>query len=103
MLFIFAREIYRHLILSQDSGVNRSLMLGMPIVDERLVWQGLEMTLAIISDLESQSRVDPNCCPKHIDMGMISECLKKFLGIDASEMIMQRVILKVDELSSVTM
>lgn len=87
-------------------------MHGLAIVNERLVWVALEQELeifgaqlknAVILDLEARAHHDSKRGPRHIDLGLISESLKKFLGLDGYELIMQRVILKVDELSTASM
>jgi hypothetical protein len=79
------------------------------IVNERLVWVALEQELeifgthlknAVILDLESRSHHDKMRGPRHIDLGLISDSLKKFLGIDGYELVMLRVVRKVEALSA---
>ena len=83
-------------------------MSNIAIVNERLVWVALEQELeifganlknAVILDLEFRANNDKTRGPRHIDLGLISDSLKKFLGIDAYELVMLRVIRKVEELS----
>ncbi len=82
-----------------------------PVSDERLLRQALEETLqtcgeifrkAILTDLESMNRDNPSCGAGHLDMGMISDSLKRYFGLDAYEMIMHRVIARVKELATAT-
>lgn len=90
--------------------IETSRLSGRAIVNEDLVWKSLEQTLqvlgrpiseAIVPDLKSQADDDSRTGTNHIDFSMISESLKKFFGVDTAELIMQRVILRVDELASV--
>ncbi|HEY7733403.1 MAG TPA: hypothetical protein VIB07_01280 [Nitrososphaera sp.] len=83
-------------------------MQEIAIVNERLVWLALEQELdifgtklknAVILDLESRAGHDKSRGPRHIDLGLISESLKKFLALDGYELVMLRVIRKVEELS----
>ncbi len=87
-------------------------MSNIAIVNERLVWVALEQELeifganlknAVILDLESRAHHDKSRGPRHIDLGLISDSLKKYLGIDGYELVMLRVIRKVEELSAPTM
>ncbi len=86
-------------------------MSDRPIINEDLVWKALEQTLqvlgkpiseAVFHDLQSQTNDDSGIGTKHIDFSMISDSLNRFFGKDTAELIMQRVILRVDELASVT-
>lgn len=57
---------------------------------------------AIISDLNSMNRDNPAHGSAHLDMGMISDTLKQRFGLDAYELIINRVIAKFRELESVS-
>ncbi len=69
--------------------------------DETILWKALDETLqvfgdvfknVIIADLNSMNRDNPTHGTVHLDMGMISDSLKRHFGLDAYEMIMNRVI-----------
>jgi hypothetical protein len=86
-------------------------MQEIAVVNERLVWVALEQELemfgthlknAVILDLELTAHHDKTRGPRHIDIGMISESLRKFLALDGYELVMKRVIRKVEELSAPT-
>jgi hypothetical protein len=104
----FVTNSYRLFNLSRRSESESTGMQEIAIVNERLVWLALEQELdifgtklknAVILDLESRAGHDKSRGPRHIDLGLISESLKKFLALDGYELVMLRVIRKVEELS----
>ncbi len=79
--------------------------------DEAALWKALDEILrlfgdvfrkAIISDLNSMNRDNPSHGPQHLDLGMISESLKRHFGFDTCELIMNRVIVKFRQLESLS-
>ncbi|MGH9993509.1 MAG: hypothetical protein ACREBU_02165 [Nitrososphaera sp.] len=81
------------------------------MTDEAIVWRALEESLLIfgtvfrdeiLHDLNSMNRDNPSHGTSHLDMEMISECLKRHFGLDAYELIMNRLIAKVHELESIS-
>jgi hypothetical protein len=77
------------------------------VTDEKILWKALDETLlvfgdlfrkVILYDLNSMNRSDPSRGPSHLDIGMISDSLKKHFGFEAYSLIMNRLIKKLQEL-----
>jgi hypothetical protein len=77
------------------------------VTDEEVLWKALDETLLvfgdqfrkiILHDLNSINRNDPSRGQSHLDMGMISDSLKKHFGFESYSLIMNRLIIKLREL-----
>ncbi|MGI0013126.1 MAG: hypothetical protein ACREBU_06760 [Nitrososphaera sp.] len=84
---------------------------GRPFPNEAVLWKALDETLklfgnvfrsAIIHDLNSMNRDNTAHGPSHLDVGMISESLRRHFSLDAYELIMNRMLAKLHELESVS-
>jgi hypothetical protein len=79
------------------------------VADEAVLWKALDETLlvfgdlfrkVILHDLNSMNRIDASRGSSHLDMGMISDSLKKHFGFEAYTLIMSRLIVKLQELEN---
>lgn len=76
-----------------DQGVLRQAF------EETLEVLGSQIRQALMADLDSHLRESDDA--QDLELSTISECLRRYFGLDSAEMIMERTMARMHELSSV--